>query len=402
MDIRFIGQPTQQFGILIDQVLDGSVEVPSELVLVSAWVSRQALLRYRSRILTHRDAGAAIRLVTGVDLGGTSQEALQEVLSWQIDAWVLSDRRPRHTFHPKMTLAVRGARVDLLIGSSNFTDGGLYTNFEAGLHCVMHLPDDQAVLDDLRAAYGAFLNPSAPTGMALSQALIDTLVARGELPTENERAGDRTDQRNRRAARRRGPLPPSPFGTQEFDQPPPLPADVVAELARSASRTRSTVPARGQTAALSTVQLNPVSFYMTLAAIGPGIPGEQRVPLAARDIALDFWEWDGSYADLTGRTRQYKEWRPTWRVRNAASNAAPWEGPVRMYFYPASSDFRFHSGELIQLGAQAGDIVRITKVSENPTTYECVLARQGTTTYAEWISYCTETVQNSTRQWGYA
>lgn len=403
MELHYVYQPDAEFGRLLERLLGSEGGDPVEVILVSAWLSRQALLRIRERLLSLRNQGTTLRVVTGVDLGGTSREALEELLQWDIDARVVSDRRPRHVFHPKLSLVVRDLFADTLVGSNNFTDGGLYTNFEAAAHCQLSLPVDQPELDRFRAAFQPILDPAPPTGLRLTRELIETLAARGELPTESQRSSDRETDRRRRSERGAGPIPPSPFGTSVFVTPPPLPAAVVHAFAREADRRRPGVPAPSPPGdALSSIQLNPVSFYMTLAAIGRGIPGEQRIPLAARDIALDFWEWNGSYQELIGRRRAYFEWRPTWRVRLAGAATPAWEGPVRMYYYPASHDFRFHSGELLRLGAQAGDVVRITKVEVDPAVYECDLARQGTAEYAEWIRYCSQPVQNSLRRWGYA
>ena len=75
---------------------------------------------------------------------------------------------------------------------------------------------------------------------------------------------------------------------------------------------------------------------------------------------------------------------------------------VRMYMYENSSDFRFYVRPLVNAGADLGDVVRIRRVAQPEAEYECVLARQGTSEYNEWIKYCTQVVRNSTRRFGYA
>ena len=73
-----------------------------------------------------------------------------------------------------------------------------------------------------------------------------------------------------------------------------------------------------------------------------------------------------------------------------------------MYMYENSSDFRFYARPLVNAGADLGDVVRITRVAEPQVEFECVLARQGTQEFTEWIQYCTQAVRNSDRRFGYA
>jgi len=73
-----------------------------------------------------------------------------------------------------------------------------------------------------------------------------------------------------------------------------------------------------------------------------------------------------------------------------------------MYMYENSSDFRFYVRPLVNAGGDIGDVVRIRRLAETGTEYECVLARQGTPERQNWIKYCTQPVRNSSRRFGYA
>ena len=81
--------------------------------------------------------GVDIRFVLGIDLGGTSQEVLQELLRWNIDARVVKHRRPGHTFHPKLYLFEWEEQGTIIIGSNNITEGGFFGNYE-GAACVTY------------------------------------------------------------------------------------------------------------------------------------------------------------------------------------------------------------------------------------------------------------------------
>ena len=73
-----------------------------------------------------------------------------------------------------------------------------------------------------------------------------------------------------------------------------------------------------------------------------------------------------------------------------------------MYMYENSSDFRFYVRPLVNAGGNFGDVVRMRRIAEPDAEYECVLARQNTPEYKEWIKACTQPVRSSTRHFGYA
>jgi hypothetical protein len=161
-------------------------------------------------------------------------------------------------------------------------------------------------------------------------------------------------------------------------------------------------------------QLDPTAFYMTLAKTkkdNPNIPGEQRVPLPARDMAEDFWGWPDNYTrkvsprfkDKAKEERIYWNWSPKWKIWSADDPAATTTKEIRMYYYENSSDFRVHPGALNQLGAVAGDIIQLTKVDREDATYDCALAKQGTPQHAEWTTYLVNKVKsgNSERAFGF-
>ena len=61
----------------------------------------------------------------------------------------------------------------------------------------------------------------------------------------------------------------------------------------------------------------------------------------------------------------------------------------------SGSDIRFVLG--IDLGGTSREVL-----AEPDAEYECVLARQGTPEYKEWIKACAQPVRSSTRCFGYA
>ena len=99
------------------------------LVAFASYGGISALTPY---ILKAKAKGDRIKIILGVDQKGTSKEALEEVLSWDVDSHIY------HTdssiiFHPKIYLFESNQIYTLIVGSNNLTTRGLVQNIESSL-----------------------------------------------------------------------------------------------------------------------------------------------------------------------------------------------------------------------------------------------------------------------------
>lgn len=416
MKVEYIAQPDTQLGIVLSSMLDAD---PSAIrvVFVSAFVSLQTIMRVKHQITALKDDGADIRFVLGIDLGGTSQEVLRELLGWEIDIRIVKHRLPGHTFHPKLYLFEWSDHAAIVIGSNNVTEGGFFGNYEGAAMVTYELPEDSDSYHSAREDLGRFLEPNGPIAYQLTAELLDELIARGDVPTEEEaRKGRDIPARSKKANTQKGePI----FGTEDIAPPPPLPADFLERLVkdvrarRNATRRITRRRNKKTTEAVKPIDdqvsdsLLPAAFYMTLPTLqGGNIPGEGRIPLEAIELAKEFWGWPNEYtkevSPRAGIDRVYWNWRPNWRIWSVEAPGNVTTQEVRMYMYENSSDFRFYVRPLVNAGGDLGDVVRIRRIAEPTAEYECVLARRGTPEYGEWIKSCTQPVRNSTRSFGYA
>lgn len=221
MEVSTIAQPMQPLGFEITELLDATTPL-KKIVFVSAFVSLRTLLRLRERALLHRQNGAELGLTVGIDLGGTSQEVLEELLRWDCQTYVFHNPNPRATFHPKIYLFEYSHGATLFVGSNNLTDGGLYTNYEASARYDFYFPSDYQAYDNVLNPLRPFIFPqSHEIVQPLSSSLVQTLVERGTVPSEVEA---------RRAMRRWFNAPqvpnnalPNPFTPVGIALPPLLP-----------------------------------------------------------------------------------------------------------------------------------------------------------------------------------
>lgn len=228
MRSRTIAQPAVQLGQEIDALL--AVEPPyNRIVFVSAFVALRTLLRLRDRLLARFQAGCQLRLTVGIDLGGTSRDVLQELLRWNCEVFVFHNPIVRATFHPKIYLFEGTNRSTLILGSNNLTDGGFYTNYEAAVRYDFELPADTQDRTRIIKPLLPFIEPDAgATVQQLTQQLIETLAARGMLPTEVEA---RQACRNQAQRQQRPPeqAPANPFLAVAVPAPPLLPQGIRAQ-----------------------------------------------------------------------------------------------------------------------------------------------------------------------------
>lgn len=406
MRIGYLAQPDVRLGDLFTEAL-AAAPAPRRVVIVSAFAALQTIMRLKIPLLGLRDSGSAISVVVGLDMGGTSKEVLQQLATWDVTVTVVKNRIPGHTFHPKLYLFEWENRAKIIVGSSNVTEGGFYRNYEASAYTEYDLPAETRQYEMALRELRRFIEPAGPTAKRLTPDYLIALVARPDVPSEAE-ARERATSQFRRAA---GNAENEVFGSEVIAAPPPLPAELLERLIARVGARRRPAGRRPRQAAQQregprlSEQISPAAFYMSLPTLqGRNIPGEARIPLAAIELAEQFWGWPEQYvrteSPRRGRRRVYHEWKPIWRIWNVARRDAV-EQPVRMYMYENSSDFRFYARPLVTAGGDLGDIVRIVRVAEPAVEYECALAKDGTPEHRLWQRYCTTLVRNSTRRFGY-
>lgn len=220
MLVTTLSQPAVQLGTEVDKLLE--TEAPyTKIILVSAFVGLRTILRLRERLLHQKENGARVRLIVGIDLGGTSREVLQELLRWGCEVSIIHNPLPRTTFHPKLYLFEGARTATLIVGSNNLTDGGFYSNYEAATRLDFALPTDEREYQRVLRPLRPILHPEAPIVQGLTAALIETLIARGELQSEEEARKRRREQGSDKS--RPANAPANPFGAVAVPLPPLLP-----------------------------------------------------------------------------------------------------------------------------------------------------------------------------------
>ena len=121
--------------------------------------------------------------IIGIDHKGTSYQALQYALASFDTVSIL--HADYSTFHPKIYVFLGHEKATAYYGSSNFTSGGLETNFEGGVIINFYLPDDQLELDNLMNSFNSISSPAVSCLIPLTSTSLDEMKARGLLLDES-------------------------------------------------------------------------------------------------------------------------------------------------------------------------------------------------------------------------
>lgn len=168
---------------------------------ISAFASQAGIKGLSKHIKTAKKHINIITIVTGVDQKGTSKEALEELLALGIDAYVFY--QPSITiFHPKIYLFEGEEKSELIIGSSNLTSQGLFTNVEVSLLVSIDnsIEDDRKIVEQLKDYFKGIFDFSDPNLKKLNKKIITDLVKGKVVPTEAERkaAQDKAEKTERK------------------------------------------------------------------------------------------------------------------------------------------------------------------------------------------------------------
>lgn len=193
MEVQFIGQglssPNDKpAGDIINDVLckDSYQEFSAFVAFVSEGGINQILPNLKKFI----ERGDTVRLYIGVDLHGTSKEALELLISENIPSFIVYSPN-RVVYHPKIYTFEGNSHFFVIVGSSNLTASGLYQNVEASICVSNEYQDDgsgRELLSDIFDYFNAFINGESTTCQPLTQEILDTLVkAKVVLPEKTIR-----------------------------------------------------------------------------------------------------------------------------------------------------------------------------------------------------------------------
>ena len=356
-----------------------------------AFVKRSGVKHVAAQLAAFAKA-RQVQIVVGVDHEGTSYEGLEELLravSPNGQVVVFHNRLP-HTFHPKLYLFRSATHAEVVVGSGNLTEGGLFTNYEASLRLGLDLakPEDAAALRSVESALDEWSNLGSGTAFVLDDGLLSRLRNLRLVPMEVL-----TPSFSGESSAGSGAVA-SPFAAHR-EHPAPFsakPASKPEAVAPSGELKEGTSQPSFATRFVMTLQNTDVGIGQTREGTSRRSP-EIFIPLAARDAHPSFWDWPHGFS-LDPKTPKKQDRTAMVRFGGAII-------PVNMMTWPDRHDFRLRS-EVLRSAANVGDILRIEKAKpELGFDYHIEIVPKGTAPHTEHLCYCNGVVRNSEKRFGY-
>ena len=142
MTILF-SSPSQPFGRILRMEIENSDWTRIDIAVAYCRMSGLSLVN--DALVQFIERGGTLNIIVGIDSsnGGTSREALTRLLNYKslapqrvnvaICHFATEPGQPRHAFHPKIYAFHNEAQGKAIVGSHNFTRGGLQNNIEAAV-----------------------------------------------------------------------------------------------------------------------------------------------------------------------------------------------------------------------------------------------------------------------------
>lgn len=138
-----------------------------ELNIFSAFAKSSGVLRLKDEIMSFVKKGGKVNAFIGVDLGGTSVEALITLFDICTTLTIVHSENGS-TFHSKIYTLAGDDTFWYAIGSNNLTLGGLWTNFESCYYNELHGDDPEDIQKEIEILRDRYLNPSYECSMSIT------------------------------------------------------------------------------------------------------------------------------------------------------------------------------------------------------------------------------------------
>ena len=152
---------------------------------VVAFAKNSGVLQLKKTFDEFRANNCVINAYVGIDLNGTSYEALTNLFN-STDTLHIIHFENHQTFHPKLYRFKGNDRIVFIVGSSNITGGGLWTNIESSI--LIDNNRSNPDVDNLDKAFTDYINQLESLGMSClpikAQEQLDDLLDKNYISKE--------------------------------------------------------------------------------------------------------------------------------------------------------------------------------------------------------------------------
>lgn len=377
--IRPYQQATGQRRLLADLKSTLSDAKFQELRVVVAYAKSGPLHRLRTHFDAWRKAGGKSYAIIGIDQQGTSQEALELALALFDEVYVT--REKGITFHPKAYIFEGKKLARFFVGSSNLTVGGTETNFEASLIVDLDIAQEKNLYSELRAVWDELLPSACPATQALTQGILNQLVADGHVLAETALA--------KQQAKGKATSAPVTKSGLQLQPPTPLPPN-----AKKAAQPKAPGGAPNPAGAQAQTMGAASGFAIQ---IKPHANGEifLSVGAALQNPAFFDFPFNGWTVPKTVGGKPYPQRLPDPKVniqvygagRALLLNEAGYD--LNTVFYERNREIRITASQLVPVVPDYSVMIMRRGASPN-IDYDIEIHRPDSPDYARWVAACNQ------------
>jgi HKD family nuclease len=188
MEIKFIGQgfnleaSTCVADALITAFED---EIYNTFKCLVAFASHTGISGLKDSVISSKSHIETFKVIIGIDQQGTSKEALESLLEWEVNAFIFNAKQ-QNIFHPKIYIFEGTNDILIIIGSNNFTKLGLIQNIEGAVEFKLKKDKDTDInlLKQIEDYFNPLLTGDSPYLRTLTKDLIKQLEERGFILSE--------------------------------------------------------------------------------------------------------------------------------------------------------------------------------------------------------------------------
>lgn len=157
----------------------------NEITFFVAFLRKTGLSQILKFLKKAKSEKKNITFFVGINGKVTSKQALEKLLELDIPCYIYYTEN--YIYHPKVYLFEGNDKNRIIIGSSNFTNNGLFNNVEASVLLDFTNQDKSGmkVLKQLKNYFNPFLEYTEPNLNNVTQEYIDELYAKGLLSNED-------------------------------------------------------------------------------------------------------------------------------------------------------------------------------------------------------------------------
>ena len=158
----------------------------SKFFCLSAFASKAGVAFLEECVNSSQINKESVYVIVGIDQEGTSKEALVKLNSLGLRSYIFYQKEAP-IFHPKIYLFEGDNNSVLIIGSSNLTAQGLFTNVESSLLVEFKNSEEDGtkLISELINYYSSIFDLTDPNLFLLSESIIEDFASIGVVPNNN-------------------------------------------------------------------------------------------------------------------------------------------------------------------------------------------------------------------------